>query len=85
MEDHLGHLGPIEVAPLLPMERGEGGRIGGGVLLLLGRPREGTFPPTCGAPSSPPNLYILELLALFYTQVLEPPLVDLVLVLVGPS
>ena len=47
--------------------------------------RTASFRHGVGRPSSPPNLYILEVFALFYTQFLEPPLVHLVLVLVGPS
>jgi hypothetical protein len=68
----------VEVVPPLSIGRG---RIG------LGKeeaPRR-DFPSLVAALLSPSNLYMLEVLALFYLQVLEPPLVHLVLVLVGPS
>ena len=72
MEKELGHKGPTREAPPLP----KGGRI---------LHPKGALSPLLAALSSPPNLYILEDFHPLDKQVLEPPLVDLVLVLVGPS
>ena len=75
-------------APPSLVEGGGANRSGGGVQLLLplvGRPKEG-FPPWWQPSPLPSNLYIVEVLVpQLNTQVLEPPLVDLVLVLVCPS
>ena len=85
MEGILGHKGPIWVVLPFLLEGGEACQIGKGFPLPMAGVRGGGLSPLCGAPSSPPNLYILEVLHLFYTQVLDPPLVHLALVLVGPS
>jgi hypothetical protein len=51
----------------------------------LGRRPKGDSFPLDGSPPSPLNLYILGVLATIDTQVLVPPLIHLVHVLVGPS
>ena len=60
--------------------------MGEGFLLppKAGTPRRNPFSLVTALPL-PSNLYILEDFHQFDTQVLEPPLVLLVLVLVGPS
>ena len=85
MERELGYKGPCRGGAPFPLE---GGRIGVEEGLLLppfGWRKEGSTAPPCGAPPSPLNLYILEVQDTLKAQVLEPPLVPLVLVLVGPS
>ena len=84
MEGNLGHKGPSRKAP--PFLVGGRIRLGEGVLLPLPRPApQGGLPPMVAALSLPSNLYILEDFHPMDIQVLEPPLVDLVLILVGPS
>jgi hypothetical protein len=92
VEKKLGHKGPTWEAPPFPQGGGGGANSSrGGVILILHtppphvwRPKE-ALSPLVAAPSPLPILYILEDFDSIGTQVLEPPLVNLVLVLVGPS
>ena len=85
MEGNLGQKGPSgKMPPSLrkeaELEEGEESNSSS-----LGHPKERDFPSPCGAPPLPLHLYILEDLHPLTIHVLEPPLVLLALVLVGPS